>query len=127
MMVNVGDGHFEESCAGRRTSTAQRMAMTQVIYDSTSRNASVVQQIPTNAVASYAGDGYNHWHVNEMMRYDTWGAGGTFRGANRFCFLNSDPWATTLPGYNDSVYRGWMLQHEPIDSQQSDGNQRGLG
>ena len=112
MMVNVGDGHFE--LRGRRTSTAQRMAMTQVIYDSTSRNASVVQQIPTNAVASYAGDGHNHWHVNEMMRYDTWGAGGTFRGAKvGFCFLDSDPWATTLPGYNGPFYRGSMCSTNP--------------
>jgi hypothetical protein len=112
MMVNVGQGHFE--LRGSRSSTSQKMKMTQVIYDSTSRSAPVAQQIPTDAVASYAGDGHNHWHVNEMMRYDVWGNGGTFRGAKvGFCFLDSDPWATTLPGYNGSFYRGSMCSTNP--------------
>ncbi|MGH2445549.1 MAG: lysyl oxidase family protein [Candidatus Limnocylindria bacterium] len=112
MMVNVGDGHFE--LRGGRTSTAQPMSMTQVLYDSTSRTASVTSQIPTDAVASYAGDGHNHWHVNEMMRYDMWGVGGNFRGAKvGCCFLDSDPWATSLPGYNGSYYRGTMCSTNP--------------
>ena len=112
MMVNVGQGHFE--LRGSRSSTSQKMTMTQVLYDSTSRSAPVVQRIPTDAVASYAGDGHNHWHVNEMMRYDMWGNGGTFRGAKvGFCFLDSDPWATSLPGYNGSFYRGSMCSTNP--------------
>jgi len=112
MMVNVGQGHFE--LRGSRTSTSQKMKMTQILYSSTSRSAPVAQQIPTDAVASYAGDGHNHWHVNEMMRYDVWGGGGTFRGAKvGFCFLDSDPWATTLPGYNGPFYRGSMCSTNP--------------
>jgi hypothetical protein len=112
MMVNVGAGHFE--LRGARASTSQPMRMTQVLYASTARNAAVTQQIPTNAVASFAGDGHGHWHVNEMMRYDMWGTGGTFRGAKvGFCFLDSDPWATTLPGYNGSYYRGSMCSTNP--------------
>ena len=112
MMVNVGAGHFE--VRGSRASTSQMMRMTQVLYATTARDAAVVRQIPTNAVAHYAGDGHNHWHVNEMMRYDMWGPGGTLRGAKvGFCFLDSDPWATTLPGYNGSYYRGSMCSTNP--------------
>ncbi len=107
MMVNVGQGHFE--LRGSRPDTSSPMQMTQVFYDSTSRTAPVVHQALTDAVASYAGDGHDHWHVNEMMRYDMWGSSGTFRGAKvGFCFLDSHPWATSLPGYNGSYYRGTM-------------------
>lgn len=112
MMVNVGDGHFE--LRGSRPNTSAAMRMTQVLYDSTSRSASPVAEVPTAAVASYAGDGHDHWHVNEMMRYDMWGVGGTFRGAKvGFCFLDSDPWSTSLPGYNGSYYRGSMCSTNP--------------
>ena len=112
MMVNVGAGHFE--VRGSRTSPSQPMRMTQILYDSTARDAAVVRQIPTSAISSYAGDGHRHWHVNEMMRYDMWGNGGTLRGAKvGFCFLDSDPWATTLPGYNGPFYRGSMCSTNP--------------
>jgi len=107
MMVNVGTGHFE--LRGSRATTSDPMRMSQVFFDTTARNAMPVRQSPTVAVASYAGDGHDHWHVNEMMRYDMWGAGGTFRGAKvGFCFLDSDPWATSLPGYNGPFYRSSM-------------------
>lgn len=112
MMVNVGAGHFE--LRGSRADTSQPMRMTQVTYASTARDAAVVRQIPTDAVASFAGDGHGHWHVNEMMRYDMWGDGGTFRGAKvGFCFLDSDPWATSLPGSNGSYYTGSMCTTTP--------------
>jgi Lysyl oxidase/S-layer homology domain len=112
MMVNVGSGHFE--LRGARGATSQPMRMSQVFYDTTARNVAPVRTQVTNAVASYAGDGHNHWHVNEMMRYDMWGGGGTFRGAKvGFCFLDSDPWATSLPGYNGAFYRGSMCSTNP--------------
>ena len=112
MMVNVGDGHFE--LRGSRTGTSAPMRMTQVFFGSTSRTAPVVSEVLTDAVASYAGDGHNHWHVDEMMRYDMWGNSGNFRGAKvGFCFLDSDPWATSLPGYNGSYYRGTMCGTNP--------------
>ena len=84
MMVNVGQGHFE--LRGSRSSTSAPMRMSQVFFSSTARDAAVTRQVPTDAVASFAGDGHSHWHVNEMMRYDMWGLGGTFRGAKvGFC------------------------------------------
>lgn len=112
MMVNVGAGHFE--VRGSRPTVADPMRMRQVFYDTTARSATPVRQQVTDAVASYAGDGHNHWHVNEMMRYDMWGASGTFRGAKvGFCFLDSDPWSTSLPGHNGSFYRGSMCSTNP--------------
>ncbi|MGH2381042.1 MAG: S-layer homology domain-containing protein [Candidatus Limnocylindria bacterium] len=112
MMVNIGEGHFE--LRGSRSSTSQPMRMSQVLYQTTARNSPVARSFVTDAVSSYAGDGHNHWHVDEMMRYDMWGAGGTFRGAKvGFCFLDSDPWATSLPGYNGPFYRGSMCGTNP--------------
>lgn len=107
MMVNVGAGHFE--LGGSRATTSEPMRMSQVLYETTARNSPAARSFETDAVASYAGDGHNHWHVDEMMRYDMWGERGTFRGAKvGFCFLDSDPWATSLPGYAGSYYRGSM-------------------
>lgn len=106
-LIPEGAGHFE--LRGSRATTSDPMRMSQVFFDTTTRNATPVRQSPTVAVASYAGDGHDHWHVNEMMRYDMWGVGGTFRGAKvGFCFLDSDPWATSLPGYNGPYYRSSM-------------------
>ena len=102
MMVNVGDGHFE--LRGSRTSTAQPMVMRQVIYTDTKRSA-IARQVTTSAVAKWSGDGHDHWHVQEMMRYDLWGPRGTTRGAKvGFCFLDSDPYRLSLPGAPSASY-----------------------
>lgn len=105
MMVNVGSGHFE--VRGRRTSTSDPMAIRQIIYTSPSRTA-IAREIPTAAVGQWSGDGHDHWHVQEMMRYDLWGDAGTYRGAKvGFCFLDSDAWQLSLPGASSSpFYRG---------------------
>ena len=112
MMINIGDGHFE--VRGSRANTSQPMTMSQVIYETTSRSSPIAQQFPTNAVARYSGDGHNHWHVQEMTRYDMWGGSGTFRGAKiGLCFLDSDAWNTSLPGEVGSYYRGSMCSTNP--------------
>jgi hypothetical protein len=112
MMINVGDGHFE--LRGSRENTSQPMTMSQVIYQTTSRTSPIAQQLVTDAVAKYSGDGHNHWHVQEMMRYDMWGAGGAFRGAKvGFCFLDSDPWNLSLPGEVGPYYRGSTCSTNP--------------
>ena len=104
-MVNVGHGHFE--VRGQRSSTSQPMAVRQIIYTSSSRTA-IAREVPTSAVGQWSGDGHDHWHVQEMMRYDLWGDAGTYRGAKvGFCFLDSDPWQLSLPGASaSSFYRG---------------------
>jgi hypothetical protein len=106
MMVNIGAGHFE--LRGRRDSTSEPMVMRQFIFESSSRSAPVARRITTDAVAKYSGDGHDHWHVQEMMRYDLWGNGERQRGAKvGFCFLDSDPWRLSLDGASSaSYYRG---------------------
>ncbi|MGH2357582.1 MAG: lysyl oxidase family protein, partial [Candidatus Limnocylindria bacterium] len=112
MLVNIGQGHFE--VRGSRSDTSQPMTMSQVIYETTARDSPIAQQFVTSAVASYAGDGHNHWHVNEMTRYDMWGDEGTFRGEKiGLCFLDSDPWDTGLPGHVGSYYTYTMCSTDP--------------
>jgi hypothetical protein len=113
MMVNVGDGNFEVH--GHRNSTAEPMQVDQIIRETANPGSEVAQRIPTGAQGTWSGDGHNHWHVQEMMRYDMWGPSGTHRGAKRgFCFLDSDPWILSLPGAaQGSYYRGSWCQFTP--------------
>ena len=112
MMVNIGAGHFE--VRGSRASTSAPMAVRQVIYQTSARNSPISRQVPTAARAKFAGDGHNHWHVQEMMRYDLWGGAGTYRGAKvGFCFLDSDVHNSGLPGYSGGYYRGSMCSTNP--------------
>ena len=112
MMVNEGAGHFEVS--GHRSSTSEPMVMRQVIYQTSSRSSPISRRIPTDAVAKYAGDGHNHWHVQEMMRFDLWGGGERLRGAKvGFCFLDSDVYIASLPGYSGGYYTGTMCSTNP--------------
>jgi hypothetical protein len=104
-MVNIGAGHFE--LRGSRSSAAGPMAIHQVIYDTTARDAPIVQYIVTPATATYSGDGHNHWHIDEMVRFDLWGSsvGGVLRGSKiGFCFLDTDPYDVSLPGASPSPY-----------------------
>jgi hypothetical protein len=113
MMVNVGDGNFEVH--GHRASTAEPMQVDQIIRETANPGSEVAQRIPTGAEGKWSGDGHNHWHVQEMMRYDLWGQNGTLRGAKQgFCFLDSDPWILSLPGASQSsYYRGSWCQFTP--------------
>ena len=113
MMVNVGDGHFE--VRGSRSSTSQPMQVRQVIFETSSRTSPISRQILTGAEGKWSGDGHNHWHVQEMMRYDMWGSSGNQRGAKvGFCFLDSDPYNLGLPGAGQSsYYRGSWCQTTP--------------
>ena len=112
MMVNEGAGHFEVS--GHRNSTSDPMVVRQVIYQTSSRSSPVSRRISTNAVAKYSGDGHNHWHVQEMMRYDLWGGDERLRGEKvGYCFLDSDLWRPDLPGESGSYYRGSWCSTDP--------------
>ena len=112
MMVNVGPGHFE--VRGQRASTSEPMVVRQVLYTDASRNQ-VAREITTRAVGKWSGDGHDHWHVQEMMRYDLWGSNGTTRGAKvGFCFLDSDPYRLNLSGASGSpFYRASWCQNSP--------------
>jgi hypothetical protein len=113
MMVNIGKGHFELS--GHRESSADPMRMRQVIYETGSRSSPVSRRISTDAVAKYSGDGHDHWHVQEMMRYDLWGGDQLLRGAKvGFCFLDSDPYILSLEDApSSSYYRGSWCGTDP--------------
>ncbi len=113
MMVNIGDGHFE--VRGSRDSTSDPMRVRQVIYETSDRNSPISREILTDAVGKWSGDGHNHWHVQEMMRYDMWGSAGSLRGAKvGFCFLDSDPFNLSLPNAaSSSYYRGSWCQTTP--------------
>jgi hypothetical protein len=112
MMVNIGSGQFE--VRGSRASTSQPMRVSQVIFTSPNR-ATIARTVPTDAVGQWSGDGHDHWHVQEMMRYDLWGEAGTYRGAKvGFCFLDSDPWNLGLPGASGTpFYRGSWCANSP--------------
>ena len=112
MRVNGGAGHFE--VRGKRASTSEPMSVRQVIFENSSHSSPIARQIRTNAVAKYSGDGHNHWHVQEMMRYDLWDADRRRRGAKvGFCFLDSDTWSTATPGFGPSYYRGSGCSNDP--------------
>jgi hypothetical protein len=99
MMTNYGTGPME--LRGSRSSTAQTMAVSQIIYDTAGGSRS----IPTTARMQFAGDGHNHWHTSEMTRYDLWGDAGTLHDEKiGLCFLDSDPVNLSLPGAPSSVY-----------------------
>ena len=112
MFVNQGDGHFE--VRGHRNATTDTMVVQQVIFQNSSRNSPISRRITTDAVAQYAGDGHNHWHVQEMMRYDLWRGDLQLRGAKvGFCFLDSDVWRSSLPGYSGGFYTGATCSTDP--------------
>jgi hypothetical protein len=103
VFVNVGRGHFE--LRGHRASTTDpTMSIDQVMYrwDGTSR------RIRTDEVAKYAGDGHDHWHVQNVVIYEAWRIGdlaSTRRGAKTgFCFFDTTPWKRSLPGARQSGY-----------------------
>jgi hypothetical protein len=103
IFVNVGRGAFE--LRGHRASTKDAtMSIDQVMYrwDGTTR------RIPTDALARYAGDGHDHWHVQNVVIYEVWRVGDladTRRGAKTgFCFFDTTPWRLALPGARQSGY-----------------------
>ena len=104
IFVNAGPGAFEVH--GRRDSGSDpTMDIRQRMFrwDGTSR------MINTPAVARYASDGHDHWHVQGVVTYETWrinDATDTARrgGKSGFCFLDSEPWDLSLPYARQSSY-----------------------
>lgn len=103
IFVNAGPGPFE--LRGARDTTAQRtMDMDQVVYrwDGTKR------RIDTLGISRYAGDGHDHWHVQDVVIYEAWKMNEpdlTRRGAKTgFCFFDTTPWNTSLPYARQASY-----------------------
>jgi hypothetical protein len=95
-IVNIGAGPFETRASRSSTSVA-KMNVRQVIY----LQGGGTRDHTTNAFATYAGDGHDHWHVEEIARYDLFRVtpGGSLARDNKvgFCFFDTNPYNLSLP------------------------------
>jgi len=97
MIVNIGDGPFETRAA-RASTRRTSMLVKQRIYDSSGG----YRVVPTLAVASYSGDGHDHWHVQRVAQYalyDTSGATPAVARSSKvgFCFFDTRPYRLSIP------------------------------
>jgi hypothetical protein len=73
------------------------MDIDQLIY----RFDGTTRRIDTKAIARYAGDGHDHWHVQGVVTYETWkkdSPQNARRGAKTgFCFFDTTPWRLSVP------------------------------
>ncbi len=103
--VNIGAGPLELRGSRANTSTPT-MSVVQRIYD----DSRGVRSVSVPSFMFWAGDGHNHWHVNdfvstELERADNGVNVGT--GAKQgFCLTDSNPFNVSLPGApNSKVYK----------------------
>jgi hypothetical protein len=97
-IVNIGAGPFETR-SSRRSTTTPTMLVSQRIYNSD--GGTRVHE--TGAVARYAGDGHDHWHVQEVAGYALYAASGQgpiLRSDSKvgFCFFDTNAYRLSLPG-----------------------------
>lgn len=98
MIVNIGEGPLETRAARHSLLTAT-MPVKQRIYDT----GGGYRVVKTGTVATYSGDGHEHWHVQRVARYELYRTTGTSVVAARsskvgFCFFDTRPFRPTLPG-----------------------------
>ena len=95
VIVNIGDGPFETRSS--RLADQVRMGVNQRIYNS----AGGYRVVDTTATARYAGDGHDHWHVQDVARFElftTTGKSPVRRGSKvGFCFFDTTPYRLSLP------------------------------
>lgn len=99
--VNVGEGQFELR-ASRPDTSQQVMHIEQRVFN----QAGWTHYIDTEATMRYAGDGHDHWHVQEFNTLELYRT-STPTVAWRlnkigFCLIDSVPYRTTLPGYSSA-------------------------
>jgi hypothetical protein len=102
MIVNIGTGPFETR-ALRHSVLTRSMPVKQRIYDAEGG----YRVAGTGTVATYSGDGHEHWHVQRVARYElfraTEGAATTTPTAAArsskvgFCFFDTRPYRLALP------------------------------
>jgi Lysyl oxidase/S-layer homology domain len=110
IMSNLGVGHFEVHA--HRSATSDPWTVSQVIFDDMGGS----REQTTDTTLVYAGDGHDHWHVKDMMFYDLWGPGGTYREEKiGFCFLDTTPIALSLPGARQASYYRESACEENLD------------
>ncbi len=97
-IANIGDGPFETR-ASRSSTAVSTMGVSQRVYQS----GGGTRVHPGSAIATYSGDGHNHWHVQRVARYDlfavTPGGPSLRRDAKvGFCFFDTNTYNLTLRG-----------------------------
>jgi hypothetical protein len=105
-IVNIGSGPFETR-ASRRSTSVPTMLVSQRIYNA----AGGTRVHDTSAIARYAGDGHDHWHVQGVAGYALFAPTGKGPSLRRdakvgFCFFDTNPYRLSLPGAPSSrVYQ----------------------
>ncbi len=116
IFVNEGPGRFELRGA-RSSSSDKTMEIDQVLYRADGSRF----RRDTEAVAKYAGDGHDHWHVQGVVTYEAWALTdpqSARRGAKTgFCFFDTTPWKLSLPharqsGYYEQEWCGTQASHD---------------
>lgn len=97
-IVNIGAGAFETR-ASRRNTSISTMNLSQRVYNSSGGT----RVHSTTEVARYAGDGHNHWHVQNVALYELYAASGQGPSLRRdskvgFCFFDTNAYRLSLPG-----------------------------
>jgi hypothetical protein len=97
-IVNIGKGPFETR-ASRSSTSVRTMIVSQRIYNT----AGGTRVNETTEVAKYAGDGHDHWHVQNVARYELFARTGTGPVLRRdskvgFCFFDTNAYDLSLPG-----------------------------
>ena len=83
-------GRDRSRCSAAARARRRRGRVQQVIDN----DAGGERRVDTDATLRYAGDGHDHWHVEQMMAYHLWSSQGT--RADRkvgFCFFDTTLWA----------------------------------
>ena len=96
MIVNIGTGPFETRAA-RSSRRATSMAVKQRVYDA----SGAYRVISTDAVATYSGDGHDHWHVQHVAAYELFSLQGAPVARSPkvgFCFFDTRPYRRSMPG-----------------------------
>jgi hypothetical protein len=97
MIVNIGDGPFETR-ASRRSTAEPTMLVKQRIYSMTGG----YRVVSTSAIATYSGDGHDHWHVQGVASYELYPVSDPQSVLARsskvgFCFFDTRRYRMSLP------------------------------
>jgi hypothetical protein len=109
-IINVGAGAFE--LEGTRSSTTSPWTVQQRLYNS---DGTVNSTVTTNVNLFYAGDGHNHWHVQDLefgdlTRLDNGVKVGT--SAKRgFCFYDNVRYNSSAPPFYTSSTNSCALNN----------------
>ena len=95
IMTNEGTGPLEVR-GSRDNLTQPHLRTRQAIYDTDGG----VRLRDTRALAEYAQDGHDHWHIQGVMLYQLWSDNGVTRRGTKvgFCFMDSYRYRLSMPG-----------------------------